>query len=216
MTAKAAARGHATSTAVPTSSSLHVALGNGDRQSSAALELDVDPRIGAEVLHVGDGARRDHVVRRPHPGPCSARVIRSGRTVCAPPTPSRRLDDSSSSRLEVPTKLADERCRRMLVDLAGRADLFEPAMAEDGDPRAHRQRLALVVGDEDERDAHLALDRAQLDLHLLAELEVERAEWLVEQQHPRLVDERSGERHPLALPAGQLVGSPRAVVRTVA
>ena len=53
--------------------------------------------------------------------------------------------------------------------------------------------------------------RLQLLLHLLAQLEVERAERLVEQQHLRLVDERAGERHALALAAGELAGLARAI-----
>ena len=60
------------------------------------------------------------------------------------------------------------------------------------------------MGDEDERDADLALDRLELDLHLLAQLEVEGAERLVEQQHLGPVDQRAGQRDALALPAGQL------------
>ncbi len=63
-------------------------------------------------------------------------------------------------------------------------DLFDAAVVEHRDPGAHRQRLTLVVGDEHERDADGVLDRLELDLHLLAQLEVERAERLVEQQHP--------------------------------
>ena len=55
----------------------------------------------------------------------------------------------------------------------------------DRDPVGHRQRLALVVGDVDEGDPDLLLDPGELDLHLLAELEVERAERLVEQQDAR-------------------------------
>ena len=50
----------------------------------------------------------------------------------------------------------------------------------------------------------LAVDPGQLGLHLLAELEVERAERLVEQQHRRSLGERPGQRDPLLLPAGQL------------
>ena len=50
----------------------------------------------------------------------------------------------------------------------------------------------------------LALDPLELELHLLAELEVERAERLVEQQHLGLVDDRARERDPLALAAGEL------------
>ena len=66
--------------------------------------------------------------------------------------------------------------------------------------------------DEHEGDADVALDRLELDLHLLAQLEVERAERLVEQQHLRAVDQRAGERHALALAAGELVGAAVAVV----
>src|SRR5439155_24340673 len=39
---------------------------------------------------------------------------------------------------------------------------------------------------------------------LLAELQVERAERLVEEEHARLADEGPGERHPLPLPAREL------------
>ena len=52
----------------------------------------------------------------------------------------------------------------------------------------------------------VALQALELDLHLLAELEVERTQRLVEQQHLRFDDERARERHPLALAAGQLGG----------
>ena len=44
----------------------------------------------------------------------------------------------------------------------------------------------------------------QLELHLLAELQVERAERLVEQQHARPVDERARQRDPLLLTAREL------------
>ena len=106
----------------------------------------------------------------------------------------------------MPTKPATKALRRMLVDLGRRADLLDLALVEDGDAVAHAQRLALVVGDIDEGDADLALDRLQLDLHLLAQLEIERAQRLVQQQHARLVDQRAGQRHALPLAARQLPG----------
>ena len=99
--------------------------------------------------------------------------------------------------------------RRHRVDLRRRADLLDPALGEHGDPVAHRQRFLLVVRDVDERDADLALQRAQLELQLLAQLRVERAERLVEQQHPRVEHERAGQRHALLLAAGQLGRAPR-------
>ena len=61
------------------------------------------------------------------------------------------------------------------------------ALRHHRDAIAHDERFLLVVGDVDERDADLALDAHQLELHLLAELEVEGAERFVEQEHGRLV-----------------------------
>ena len=60
--------------------------------------------------------------------------------------------------------------------------------------------------DVDEGDAEIALQRLEEDLHLLAQLQVERAERLVEQQHRRLVDDRARERDALALAARELHG----------
>ena len=60
------------------------------------------------------------------------------------------------------------------------------------------------MGHVDERDADLLLDGLELDLHLLAELQVERPERLVEEQDARPVDERSREGDALPLTARQL------------
>ena len=92
----------------------------------------------------------------------------------------------------------------MLVHLGRRADLLDPALVEHRQAVAHRQRLLLVVRDVDEGDPELLLDPLQLDLQLLAQLQVERAERLVEQQRLRPVDDRAGERDALALAAGEL------------
>ena len=51
----------------------------------------------------------------------------------------------------------------------------------------------------------------ELELHLLAQLEVEGAQRLVEEQHGGLVDERPGEGDPLLLAARQLPGPALAV-----
>ena len=80
------------------------------------------------------------------------------------------------------------------------------ALVEDGHAVAHRERLFLVVRDVDEGDAEVLLERLQEHLHLLAQLQVERAERLVEQQHRRRVDDRARERDALALPARELHG----------
>ena len=59
----------------------------------------------------------------------------------------------------------------------------------------------------DERDAEPALQALELDLHFFAQLQIERAERLVEQQHLGLIDERARQRDALTLPARQLRGT---------
>ena len=60
------------------------------------------------------------------------------------------------------------------------------------------------MGHVDEGHPEVALERLEEHLHLLAELQVERAERLVEQQHLGLVHDRPRERDPLALAAREL------------
>ena len=107
----------------------------------------------------------------------------------ADPTGDRGLDDVRRA-----DEAGDEARDRAFVDVFGEADLLDLPLRHHGEPVAHHQRLFLVVRHVDERDADLALDAHQLELHLLAELEVERAERLVEQEHRGLVHQRPGER----------------------
>ena len=92
----------------------------------------------------------------------------------------------------------------MFVELARARDLLDQSAVHDGDAVAHRERLFLVVRDVHERRLRARLDLLELELHLLAQLEVERAERLVEQQRRRLVDERAREGDALLLAAGEL------------
>ena len=102
-------------------------------------------------------------------------------------------------------EVGDEGRLRMLVDVTRRAELLHPAARHHGEPVGHRQRLLLVVRHVEERDADLALDALQLDLELPAQLRVERAERLVEQEHGRREHESPRERHALLLAARELV-----------
>jgi len=61
-----------------------------------------------------------------------------------------------------------------------------------------------------ESDPHLLLEVLQLDLHLFAQLEIERAERFIQEQHARLVDQRPRQSDPLLLPTRQLRRSPLA------
>ena len=71
--------------------------------------------------------------------------------------------------------------------------------------RGERHRLALVVRDVHERDADLVVDRVELEEHVLAELQVERRERLVQEKHLRPVDEGARYRDALLLAARELV-----------
>ena len=68
------------------------------------------------------------------------------------------------------------------------------------------------MGHVDERDPDLLLDRLELDLHLLPQLEVQGAQRLVEKEDTGPVDEGARERDALALPAGELSGTSTAEV----
>ncbi len=94
--------------------------------------------------------------------------------------------------------------RRMVVDLFRRADLLDAAFVEDDHAVGELERLFLIVGDEYGGGAELLVNGAQPAPQILAHAGVERAERLVEQQHLGFDGKRPGERHALALAAGQL------------
>ena len=111
-------------------------------------------------------------------------------------------------RVQRADEVGDERRRRMVVDLARGPELLDLATVHHRDPVAHRERLLLVVRHVDERSPELVLDPLQLELHVLAQLHVQRTERLVEQQRGRAVDERPRERDPLLLAARELARPP--------
>ena len=92
-----------------------------------------------------------------------------------------------------------------VVDLLGRAGLDHAPVAQHGDRVGQRERLGLVVGDEQGAGAGGAQDRGDLTAQRLAQAGVERGERLVEQDHLGVGRERARERDPLALAAGELV-----------
>ena len=173
-------------------------------KDAADVEVDEEARHRADVDDLTDRAQGAVLVgaEAPWTGP------RSGSSRAGPrrrrPCRAATGPLSPRSRFDVPTKPATNGRRRTLVDLGGAPDLLDPPGVEHRDPVGHRERFLLVVGHEDERDPDLALDALELDLHLLAQLEVQRAERLVEQQHLGPVHQGAGQGDPLALAAGQL------------
>ena len=92
----------------------------------------------------------------------------------------------------------------MLVDAVRMVDLRRAAAFHHHHAVADRHRLALVVRDHHRGGTDLALDLAQLELHLLAQLGVEVRQRLVEQEHRRLDHQRARQRHALPLAAREL------------
>jgi len=73
------------------------------------------------------------------------------------------------------------------------------------DPVGKIDRLVEIVGDEQDRDVHVFPDFQKIRLHLGTGLGVQGPEWLVHEEDPRAVRQRTGNRHPLLHAAGKLV-----------
>ena len=102
-------------------------------------------------------------------------------------------------------EIRHKRILRFVIYIRRRSYLLYHAVAHYDYGIAHRKRLLLIVRDVYERDAELLLHTLKLNLHLLAQLKIERAERFVKKQHLWLVNERARYRHALLLPAGKLV-----------
>ena len=117
-------------------------------------------------------------------------------------TPSRSA--VASSRFEMPMKRATKGRWRALVEIVGRPHWRSSAVVHHRDAVGHRQGLLLVVGDVDERDADLALDRLQLHLHLLRSFRSSAPSGSSSSSTAGPVHQRARQRHALLLAAGEL------------
>ena len=110
----------------------------------------------------------------------------------------------------VPTKLAMKRLAGRSKSSIGVPTCWITPASSTATRSADRQRLFLVVGDEDRRDAELALQRKQFGAHVHPQLGIEIRQRLVEQQHLGLDRDGARERDALLLAAGELVRPARA------
>ncbi len=117
-----------------------------------------------------------------------------------------RPDDADLQEIGDADEIADIGVDRPGIDFMRAAHLLDSALAHDDDLVAQDQRLGLIVSDVDRGDADFALDALELDAHLLAQLEIEIGERLVEQQKTRPRDDGARQRRALLLPAGELSG----------
>ena len=123
----------------------------------------------------------------------------------------RDLDPARGARSRTPVDegaRADELRRKQrggaVVEVLGSADLLEPSGVHQPHAGRDRQRLVLVVGDQDEGGAELGLDAQEFLPDLMAHVAVEGRHRLVEEERPRAADQRPADSHPLLLPAGKL------------
>ena len=102
-------------------------------------------------------------------------------------------------------EVGDEAGARPVIQVVGRVPLLDAAVVHDADFVGERERLVLVVGDQDRRRARVFQDRAHFDRKALAHVDVEIRERLVEQQQPGARRQRPCQRDALLLAAGELV-----------
>jgi len=103
-------------------------------------------------------------------------------------------------------KGCDEARRGPRIQLVRSAHFQQPTQVHDADPIRERERFLLIVRHEDGRDPKLALHLADGAAQLLADLGIESAEGLIEEQYLGLVRERAGDGDALLLAAGELRG----------
>src|SRR5438105_8205773 len=96
----------------------------------------------------------------------------------------------------------------MVVDVDRRVELLDAAVIHHGDPIGDAHGLVLMVRDEKGRQAELALQALDLDLHVQPQPLVQRAERLIEQQHGGLDGQGPRDGDALLLAAGQLTRQP--------
>ena len=91
---------------------------------------------------------------------------------------------------------------RLVVDILRAADLLHMTLVHDHHRVGHGEGLLLVVGHINKGDIHLPLQPLELQLHLLAQLQIQCAQGFVQQQHPGLIDQAARNGHALLLAAG--------------
>src|SRR5438093_6855973 len=190
------------------------AVAGGDLDLAGGAEKAVADHPGCEDILARRGAR-DLDALGPHEEPQRAAGGVSVRGRGEPAD--RRLDGFGVDHLGVEQigaadEAGDERVRRGVVDLLRRAGLHEAAVAQKNDAVGERERLVLIVSDEERGDVAAALDATDLVAHGHARGRVERRERLVQKQRARAEHERARQRDALLLPAGeprrQAIGEP--------
>src|SRR5690606_7280208 len=179
---------------------------------AGSAQFELDAAGAADAAAGGDDARQGRIAldqfdivgteEQPRRAPVVARGDADG-PIAQPDIAPFHIDGQFA---RFPDKAEDEGRGGAVIDAVGRADLLDPALAHDAETVGQFQRFLLVVGDEDGGVAGALVDFAQPFAQFTPHLGIERAEGLVEEENARFDGQGLGQRHALALAAGQLVG----------
>ena len=161
---------------------------------------DLPGDVGGVGLHHVDVLRADDHVHR---GVGPKALVQAAELVPGELHPVV-LQHQAVQDVGLPDKVGHKGVFGLVVNVGGGADLLDHAAVHDHHRVGHGQSLLLVVGDKDEGDPRLLLNLLQLHLHVLAQLQVQGPQGLVQQQDLGLVGQSPGDGHPLLLSPGEL------------
>src|ERR1039458_5291993 len=169
---------------------LHMVLRQAVRRSLQARDFRAHERFGRIAECEAAAAARAH-----HP---ALRGRDIGQFAIA-------LGDASGNAVVGTDEAGHERGGGPVVQLLRAAALLEAAAIHDRDVIGEHEGFRLIMRDVDKGRAERCLQLLELDLHVLTQLQVERAERLVEQQQRWLEHQAAGDGHALALTARELI-----------
>src|SRR5215471_9228514 len=100
-------------------------------------------------------------------------------------------------------KIAHELVDRLFIKQPRVALLLHDAKVHQSDTIREAERFDLIMGDKQQSDVQLPLQKLHSYAHLFAQLRVQVAERFIQQQDSRFSDQRPCERDPLLLPTAQ-------------
>ncbi len=163
----------------------------GGQRAVLRPDPDRDPRA------VGDPGRRGLE------SACARADLDEQPAVVCPDDAAQHVD------LRFADELGDEQVRRVVEHLVRGAELLHHSGVHHREAIGERQRLDLIVCDDDGGVAELALQHLQFSTDPLARGRIEVAQRLVEEQHRRVSDQCPRQCDALLLTAGQAGGPQR-------
>ena len=109
----------------------------------------------------------------------------------------------TAQNITLADKVRHKAVLRLIVDIRRCTDLLDLTFAHHHHTVTQRQRLFLIVRHVDKRDTQFLVQLFQLDLHVVAHLQIQRTQRLVEQQHLGLVHNSARDSYTLLLTTAQ-------------